>query len=86
MKTQNDFGLHRLTAFAARRYRRLWRAGVALALAMPHAAYPYALEQLLGMPVEHLLQLRISPRRVLLVDADRHVGIDCVSHRGPHAA
>lgn len=73
-----------LTPLVARPYphRRLWRAGVALALVLPHAAYPYALEQLLGMPIERLLQLRISPHRVGLVETDR-IGGD--SHRGPHA-
>jgi hypothetical protein len=35
---------------------------LALALAVPGAAYPYSLQQLLCMPLEGLLQLEIGPR------------------------
>ncbi|MDH3460877.1 MAG: hypothetical protein OEM00_07845 [Burkholderiaceae bacterium] len=55
---------------------RQWRKRVvgtglaALALAAPSAAYPYSLEQqLLRLPLECLLQLEISPRRVSRADA-----------------
>jgi hypothetical protein len=55
---------------------------LALALAFPSAAHPYTLEQLLRLPLERLLQLEISPRRVsqapvdcaLTVAAEQRVG------------
>lgn len=66
--------------------RRLWRAAVALALAVPHAAHPYSLEQLLSVPLEHLLRLEVSPRRVSSVcDQPRGGGAPAAS-RGTYEA
>jgi len=50
--------------------RRLMRSLLVLALAFPSAAYPYTLEQLLRLPLERLLQLEISPRRVSQAPVD----------------
>jgi len=35
-----------------------------LALALPTAAHPFSLDELIRLPFEHLLQLEISPRRL----------------------
>lgn len=46
------------------RWRRHAAPGLlALALACPGLAHPISLDQLLRLPLEHLLQLDISPRR-----------------------
>ena len=44
------------------RFKGLWAAGLALALGFPAAAHPYDLAQLLAMPIERLLQLKITSR------------------------
>ena len=49
---------------------RLLPGLLALALAFPTAAHPYTLEQLLRLPLEQLLQLEISPRRVSQAPGD----------------
>ena len=85
MGTLPNFDTERLTAFAVRQRKRLWRGGVALALAVPHAAHPYSLEQLLHLPLEHLLQLQISPRRVSHVGASHEDGGRSDADRGLHA-
>jgi hypothetical protein len=48
--------------------RRVAPGLAALALALPGAAYPYSLEQLLHLPLERLLQLEISQRRLSQAD------------------
>jgi len=50
--------------------KRLSPGLVALVLAFPSAAYPYTLEELLRLPLERLLQLEISPRRVSQAPGD----------------
>jgi len=50
--------------------RRLLPGLLALALTFPSAAHPYTLEQLLRLPLERLLQLEISPRRVSQAPVD----------------
>lgn len=42
---------------------RLVPGVVAMALAMPGAALPYSLHELLQMPLERLLELEVVPRR-----------------------
>ena len=89
MKTALNSSAGRLTLFAVRQRKRLWRGGVALALAVPQAAHPYSLEQLLHLPLEHLLQLQISqisPRRVSHVGASHEDGREPGADRGLHAA
>ena len=86
MKTALNSSGGRLTLFAVRQRKRLWRGGVALALAVPQAAHPYSLEQLLHLPLEHLLQLQISPRRVPHAGASHEDGCEPVTDRGSHAA
>lgn len=90
MKTALNSSAGRLMLFAVRQRKRLWRGGVALALAVPHASHPYGLEQLLRMPLEHLLQLQISPlqispRRVSHAGAGHDHGGGSDSGRGFHA-
>ena len=85
MKTASSFRAGRLTLIAVRQRKRLWRGGVALALAVPQAAHPYGLEQLLRMPLEHLLQLQISPRRVSHFGASHEDGGGSDADRGLHA-
>jgi len=46
------------------RFKGLWAAGLALALAFPGAAHPYDLQQLLALPLERLLELKITSRRL----------------------
>ena len=53
------------------RRKRLWHGVVALALTVPHAAQPCSLKLLIDVPLEHLLQLEISPRRVSACDGSR---------------
>ena len=43
---------------------------LALAVAGPGVAHPLSLGQLLSLPLEQLLQLQISPRRVACADGD----------------
>jgi len=54
----------RLAAGGARWRKRLLSALTVPILTVPGPAYPYELEQLLRLPLERLLQLEISPRRV----------------------
>jgi len=49
----------------------LWAAGLAVALAVPRAAHPYDLPQLLSMPLERLLQLKISSRGAAMAAVHR---------------
>lgn len=86
MKTALNSSAGRLTLFAVRQRKRLWRGGVALALAVPHASHPYGLEQLLRMSLEHLQQLQISPRRVSHAGASHEDGCEPGADRGLHAA
>ena len=89
MKTALNSSAGRLMLFAVRQRKRLWRGGVALALAVPQVAHPYSLEQLLHLPLEHLLQLQISqisPRRVSHVGASHEDGCEPGAGRGLHAA
>ena len=61
---------------------------MALALAVPQAAHPYSLEQLLHLPLERLLQLQISqisPRRVSHASASHEDGPEPGADRGLHA-
>jgi hypothetical protein len=55
---------HYLTLGIASSRRRVLPGLLMLVLVFPSAAYPYTLEQLLRLPLERLLQLEISPRRV----------------------
>ena len=50
--------------------RRLAAGPLALALTFPGVAHPFSLDQLLSLPLEQLLQLQISPRRVACADGD----------------
>ena len=86
MKTALNSSAGRLTLFAVRQRKRLWRAGLALALAVPQAAHPYSLEQLLHLPLERLLQLQVSPRRVSHIGASHEDGRESGADRGRHAA
>lgn len=47
---------------------RLTPCVLAAALAVPGAAHPYSLDSLLRMPLERLLQLQVTPRRIALGD------------------
>jgi len=47
---------------------RLAAVVVATALAMPGVAYPFSLDILLEMPLERLLQLKVTGRRVAQAD------------------
>ena len=88
MKTASSLRAGRPALFAVRQRKCLWRGGVALALAVPQAAHPYSLEQLLHLPLEHLLQLQISqisPRRVAHFGASHEDGREPGADRGPHA-
>jgi hypothetical protein len=53
------------------RFKGLWAAGLALALALPSAAHPYDLQQLLALPLERLLELKITSRRLATFIAQR---------------
>ena len=53
------------------RFSGLWAAGLALALAVPGPAHPYDLPQLLSMPLERLLQLKITTRGAAILAARR---------------
>ena len=86
MKTALNSSAGRLTLFAVRQRKRLWRGGLALALAVPQAAHPYSLEQLLHLPLERLLQLQVSPRRVSHIGASHEDGCAPGADRGSHAA
>jgi hypothetical protein len=71
MKTQRYRSAGRPGLTTSRRHRGLWAAGVALALAFPAAAHPYDLAQLLAMPLERLLALKITSRGGALFAAPR---------------
>ena len=86
MKPALNSSAGRLTVFAVRQRKRLWRGGLALALAVPQNAHPHDLEQLLRLPLEHLLQLQISPRRVSHVGARHGDRREPGADRGRHAA
>ena len=65
---------------ANRRYRGVLTSVLALVMAFPSAAHPYNLEQLLKLPLERLLVLKITSRRVAepaeqrsLMPADRAI-------------
>lgn len=61
---------------AARRCRA-WRSGLlALGLALPMAAQPASLQQLLRLPIEQLLRLQVSSST-----ADRVVALPCCGGR-----
>ena len=53
---------------------RLAPSVLALALCIPGAAYPLSLEQLLRLPLEHLLRLQITSMRSVgaAVGAEQH--------------
>jgi hypothetical protein len=58
-------------AISSSRWRRRLLPGLlTLVLAFPGTAHPYTLEQLLRLPLEQLLQLEISPRRVSQAPGD----------------
>lgn len=57
-----------------------WRrhaALLALALAVPGVAHPFSLDQLLRLPLEQLLQLEISSRRVACAARDNAWAARC---------
>ena len=73
---------------ANRRCRGLSCAGLTLALAMafPGAAHPYDLKQLLELPLERLLALEITSRRVATLAEQRAaVPADRAIDEGDHA-
>ena len=70
---------------AARGRRRLLAGLLTLALSLPNAAHSYTLDELLRMPLEHLLQLEISPRLSALAIARALPDLRSVDGRG-HAA
>ncbi|MDH5540265.1 MAG: hypothetical protein OEY03_12750 [Rhizobacter sp.] len=73
-------------AGARTRRTRLAAVVVAAALGMPGAAYPFSLNVLLHMPLERLLQLKITPRRVALADAPAPLQLaGQIAHGRPHA-
>ena len=74
-----------LAGFTVRQRKRLWRSGVVLALAVPHSAHPYGLQQLLHMPLEQLLQLQVSPLRASHPGAGHEEGGRSGADRKLHA-
>ena len=71
---------------ASRRRGVLLAAGLALAMAFPSDAHPYDLKQLLQMPLEQLLALRITSRRVAVFPEQRSLGAaDRAIEEGDHA-
>ena len=72
-------------AHAERWRKRSWAGLLALALLVPGAAHPFSLEQLLLLPLEHLLQLEITPRRAsTAVDTQLPVVTRVNTSRGRH--
>lgn len=70
----------------ARSRTRLAAGLLALVLGSPGAAHPYSLERLLTLPFERLLQLEISPRKVVRAP-ERHANtVSRTSSRSRHAA
>jgi len=68
------------------RFSGLSAAALTLALAVPGPAYPYDLPQLLSMPLERLLQLKITTRGAAMLAAHRASRSgDGATYRSEHA-